>query len=153
MELDDQADSADIERRLAGWRPEADGLNPDAMLFAAGRATRQSSRYWPFASAIFAALAIGLGIWGFGEREGRLALIRNHDRRSTPIAAPPDQAPARADPANTPSPTGFWSMRRTFEEDPDRWMTARAPESPNAAVPPSGQAILTVRSDDSWLDQ
>jgi len=29
----------DLERRLSAWRPAAEGLDPDAVLFAAGRAS------------------------------------------------------------------------------------------------------------------
>ncbi len=43
-------DLSEFERLLAGWQPSSDGLNADAMLFAAGQAAARrgrSQRIWP----------------------------------------------------------------------------------------------------------
>ncbi len=39
-------DLKELEQRLATWSPAKDGLDPDAMLFAAGRASARHGKTW-----------------------------------------------------------------------------------------------------------
>ena len=59
-------DLSEIERRLSVWRPNAEGLNRDAMLYAAGLAAGKAERgrlLWPalcgFLAVFAAASALG----------------------------------------------------------------------------------------------
>ena len=64
-------DLSDFERHLAGWQPASDGLNADAMLFAAGQAAGRRGRsqlLWPMLCALLTVQAAGLGVWGLSER-------------------------------------------------------------------------------------
>src|SRR5437868_1881156 len=88
-------DLTDLERRLADWRPDAAGLDPDALLFAAGRASIRPSptRFvWPAIAGCMAVVALGMGGWAVKERTGRLELAALM-QKSTPVAPAPVTAP------------------------------------------------------------
>lgn len=111
----------DLERRLAGWRPAADGLDADAMLFAAGRASirRGSSRFvWP---AIAAALALALGISETvrttERRDHEVALARLTDASRSPTVSAPWEA----------SSPNYLIVRRAMEDNPDGMTGASRP--------------------------
>jgi hypothetical protein len=127
-------DLTDLERRLAGWRPDAAGLDPDAMLFAAGRASVRSSptRFvWPAIAACMTVVALGLGGWAAKERSGRLELARLVQK---PTPTVPTPAP---EPSPEPPPTGsYFAMSRLVRQDPDAFL-ARASAEPGAPVAPS----------------
>jgi hypothetical protein len=96
---------SDVERRLAAWEPARAGLDPDAMLFAAGRAAARPgpARFvWPaLAGAMTLAaivLAVGLGL----ERSQRLSLTEQ--LRHAPAALSPTTAPPAS---SLPAPTEF----------------------------------------------
>src|SRR5262245_45186807 len=94
-------DLNELERRLAAWRPAADGLDPDSVLFAAGRASVRPSpaRFaWPALAAGFACVAAVLGAALASERSERMTLALLLEQR-TPTAAsgsPAEPQPAEA---------------------------------------------------------
>jgi hypothetical protein len=110
------SDLNDVERRLAGWRPAGEGLDADAMLFAAGRASVQRSplRFaWP---AIAAGLLFVVGLLGnrlAGERDLNRDLIAQLQvaKSSVLVAAPTLNL----------SDSSYLSARRALERDPDGW--------------------------------
>ena len=72
-------DLSDFERRLASLSPGEQGLNPDAMLYAAGQAAARArvTRFvWPVVAAGLAVLAIGLGYQLRLERDARRSAVR-----------------------------------------------------------------------------
>ena len=57
-------DLSEFERHLAGWQPSSDGLDADAMLFAAGQAAGRRGRsqlLWPVLCALVTVQAAGAG--------------------------------------------------------------------------------------------
>ncbi len=93
-----------LERALAELRPTAGGLDPDAMLFAAGRASAKRNLAWPAATTAFAALSVCLGVALVAERTQREAV---EARWRVPL-------PAAVEPS--PEPTaGTFAFRRDFD--------------------------------------
>src|SRR5262245_47384732 len=129
-------DLTDLERRLAGWRPDAAGLNPDAMLFAAGRASVRPSptRFvWPTIAACMTVVAMGLGSWAAKERTGRLELARLM-QQPTPVVPAPTTVPETSP---VPPPAGsYFAMSRLVRQDPDKFL-AREPADTGPPVKPS----------------
>jgi hypothetical protein len=117
-------DLNELERRLSAWEPAPEGLDADAMLFAAGRASARR-RLWPALTALTAAVAVALGAWGSAERAGRLALARQLGER--PAAAPgadplaPLAAPAEPPTAEEPGPYSLQAAYRALERGLDAW--------------------------------
>ena len=106
---------SEFERRLSGWRPASDGLDADAMLFAAGRASvRSPARFaWP---AIAACLALVVGLLG-----NRLVNERAENRQLL-AQLQPNEAPARVVKRSLSLPeTSLFAARRALERDPDGW--------------------------------
>ncbi len=142
-------DLSAVEQRLTGWRPGADGLDADAMLFAAGLAAgrRGSGRLLaPVLCGVLAALAAGLGAWGLSERAERRALADRLRSAPTPGAAPaPAVVDVPAPPRESPS-AGYLSLRRRMEQDPGGWLDRPPPPGRKAPEPPPpAPPILTVR--------
>jgi hypothetical protein len=146
----DQDDLSDIERRLACWRPTADFLDTDAMLFAAGLAAgRQSrSRLWPTLCALLIVPMAALGAWAISERSERLTLsheLASHRRLAgaSSYASNTRQAPLEY----LPSPNDYFHLRRRVEEDARNSLasvTFTRPEavgqqSPSSAILRAGQ--------------
>jgi hypothetical protein len=67
-----------FEARLANWKPAPEGLDPEAMLFAAGRASvRTRARFaWPIVSGCLALTVMALSARLSAERSERQALVR-----------------------------------------------------------------------------
>lgn len=108
------SDLTDLERRLSGWQPSRSGLDADAMLFAAGRASVRpgAARWaWPAVAACLAFTAAWLGAEVHRERIENQALLA----RLEPSAAP---APAHDQPLSLP-PSSMLLMRRDLELNPD----------------------------------
>jgi len=124
-------DLTGLERRLTDWRPDAAGLDPDAMLFAAGRASVRPSPtrfFWPAIAACMTVVAMGLGGWAAKERTGRLELVRSMQR---PTPSAPTSAP---EPSPEPPPVGsYFAMSRLVRQDPDAFL-ARAPVEPESPI-------------------
>jgi hypothetical protein len=102
----------DLERRLAHWLPAQQGLDIDAMLFAAGRASvrRSPTRFvWP---AIAACLAIAVGILGqriSTERIENQVLLARLNQIEAPSAVVMQPL----------SDSSYLAVRRAWERDPD----------------------------------
>jgi hypothetical protein len=110
-------DLNEVERRLSAWQPSAAGISPDAMLFAAGRASARGGKAWlawPVVSGCLALTTVALGVWLAAERSERLALLRALERR------PPEPAPAAVEtPASEPpAPDSYLTLRRQWEQHP-----------------------------------
>jgi hypothetical protein len=129
-------DLTDLESRLARWRPDAAGLDPDAMLFAAGRASVRPSPtrlIWPTVAACATVVALGTSGWAAKERTGRLQLARLM-QQPTPVIAAPTIAP---EPSPDPPPAGsYFAMSPLGRQDPDAFL-ARTPVDVGAPVEPS----------------
>jgi hypothetical protein len=153
----DKDELKDCERRLASWRPAEQGLDADAMLFAAGLAAGRQGRgrlLWPAVCLLLAVQAVGLAAWGLRERAERRALanvLRQPSPTSNvPQTAPQDRVPP---PSYTPSPGDYVSVRRLIEQDPNRWLASLAsidPQSPGA--PPPEPFILRSHPREGLLD-
>jgi hypothetical protein len=151
-------DLNDLERRLSGWRPGAEGLAADAMLFAAGLAAGSSKRgrLWETAlCGVLAALAVGLGAWGLTERAERLALAgRVREPAPSPSVSPPNTVVAPQQPSYTPMPEDYFSLRRQLEQDPNAWLALAQPVGPQApGPPPPAPAILRAGQLDVLLNR
>jgi len=150
-------DLSAVERRLAGWRPRAEGLDADAMLFAAGLAAGR--RGWgrllvPALCGLLAALATGLGAWGLSERAEREAMAsRLRQHAPTPGAPPATAVALLPEPSYTPSPDDYFHLRQRVLQDPGRWLAFSEPAGPPApGPPPPGPAILRAGQRDGLLD-
>ena len=122
-------DMNNLEQRLASWLPAAEGLNTDAMLYAAGRAAGQRGRIvWPALCIVLFAQVIGFGMWGLSERAERRALADRLDGLSPTPAHPPETAVAEL-PAQSyvPSPNDYLQLRKRAEQDPDGWLAMSIP--------------------------
>lgn len=104
-------DLTDLERRLTGWRPNPAGLNPDAMLFAAGRAAARPWRAWLALAPCLAALAVAVAAWA-SERAERVALAEQlRQRAPAPALVPPDEPPD----SDVPEPRGTTLMPLSWQ--------------------------------------
>jgi hypothetical protein len=148
-------DLNNVEQRLAGWLPAADGLSADALLYAAGLAAGRRGRFvWPALCVVLLAQAVGLGTWGFSERAERRALASRLDERAPEPGRSPETAivdlPA---PAYTPSPNDYLQLRLRAEQDPDGWLAVSYPRSQQAIGPPPPEpAILRGGQRDGFPD-
>jgi hypothetical protein len=143
-----------VERRLAGWQPAGDGLDPDAMLFAAGRASARAGagRFaWPAVAACLAGVTAVLGVWLAAERAERLALAEQL-RRQAPAPPPPapESAPPESSPAEQPAPTAYLTIRQRLDKGLDPWPETALPK----VGPPPGPAspVLKAWRPDGLLD-
>ncbi len=109
----------ELERRLADWKPAPDGLNVDAMLFAAGRASARNGKArlaWPVVSGGLALLTVFLGVRLAGERAGRLALLQELHLRLADIPSVTPIAPTAS--PETPEANAYLVLRREWEQRP-----------------------------------
>lgn len=119
-----------LERRLSAWQPESEGLDADAVMFAAGRASvrRGPARFaWPALTALLTVLTVILSLKLASERNERLALVRRlHEGSAAPSVHPSplpaaNKAPAESsDPEELP-PDSYLASRRALEEGLDAW--------------------------------
>ena len=140
-------DLSALERRLSGWRPDAQGLDADAMLFAAGHAAGRHGAgrvFGPALCGLLAALAVGLGVWGLSERAARQALAgRGLEHARAPGAAP--AADTVAPDSSAPlAPNAYWSLRRQADQDLVHGSATPQPEGPAPPEPPPAPTILTA---------
>jgi hypothetical protein len=144
---------SELERRLAACPPSSDGLNADAMLFAAGRAAARSgpARFlWPGLTACLAVLAIVLGLWVAVERAERLSLAeRLRQPPPAPSALPNQSEPATAD---EPAPDSVLAARRALEQGLDAWPPAPVRRADPPGPPPPDAPILRVGLPDNLPD-
>ena len=126
-------DLNELEQRLAAWRPATTGLAPEAMLFAAGRASargRKAWLAWPVISGCLALTAVVLGVWVAVERSERRALLQTlNQRRSAPAPTIPP-VPEKFRPIKPPAPDSYLSLRRQWEQLAGDWTFAPAGSGP-----------------------
>jgi hypothetical protein len=135
---------SELERRLAACGPATAGLDADAMLFAAGRASVRPGRMrfiWPSVSAGLAVLAAALGVWLAAERSERL-LLAEHLRRPAPAPSLPS-APPQPHTADEPAPNSLLSAHRALEKGLDAWPPLATPDLP-PGPPPADPPVLRV---------
>jgi hypothetical protein len=140
-------DLTDLEQRLAACAPSTAGLDADAMLFAAGRASARTRVFWPLLSAGLATLTVALGVWLANERSTSRELAEN--LRQTP---PPASIGAPAfDPTSSSETAPLLAMHRALEEGRDPW-----PPQSVIVVEPGASPLspaLGAHSLDRLLDQ
>ncbi len=151
-------DLNDLERRLSSWQPAADGLDPDAVLFAAGRASAQPGSVrllWPALTGLLSVLCVVLGFWLAAERSERQTLARQlREHPSVPVneptAAPAaDVAPAESD---EPAPDSYFVSHRALEQGLDAWPLPPIVHKGSNAVAPASSAIFRVGRRDLLLE-
>jgi hypothetical protein len=114
----------DLERRLSGWVPARAGLDADAMLFAAGRASarRGASRFvWPALTGLLCVAVAVLGVWLAVERGERLALAQQLAQQ---VPAPLPSAPAvPIEPVSNDAamPDSYFRSRQALQHGLDAW--------------------------------
>jgi hypothetical protein len=124
-------DLSSLERRLAACEPAVAGLDADAMLFAAGRASIRpgSARFvWPGLTGAATALAVVFGFWLAAERAERLTLaeqLRQLSSTSVPTLSPlPAGGPGGpSEPPTTEQrpPNSLLAARQALEQGLDAW--------------------------------
>jgi hypothetical protein len=126
-------DLSRFEKRLAGWHPTAAGLDADALLFAAGRASARPPRgrlVWPLLACALALVSLGLGGWLAVERGERLALAESLHRQNS--ATVPDAVANLPTNGDEVSPPGYLVVRNIVtQEGLDAW-----PKPPQTIGPP-----------------
>jgi hypothetical protein len=152
-------DLNDLERRLLSCKPAADGLDAEAMLFAAGRAvaTRATPGFvWPVLACCMTALSAVLGIWLQSERDEKHMLAQRLSQQS-PMQTPAIAAPVVAfpiEPVSEESPDSVHAARRALESGSAEDWVPRATPRGNALNPPSENLhVLQVGQRDTFLDQ
>ena len=132
-----------VEARLASWKPAPEGLDPEAMLFAAGRASAHAGKFrfvWPIACGCLALAVVALGARLSAERSERLVLLGEIQQRS-PEAAPVSTSVLDVQPPASLGADSYLVLRREWERQSGEW-TARpvdpieAPNGPGATEPP-----------------
>jgi hypothetical protein len=111
-------DLSDLERRLAAVPPASAGLNADAMLFAAGRAStrRGLARFlWPALSVALAVAVVVLVVSLQSERQQRQAIARQLQQAQPAVV--PSAKPNPASPEYQRSP--LLEVHRALEQDKD----------------------------------
>jgi hypothetical protein len=151
-------DLSEIERRLSVWRPNAEGLNRDAMLYAAGLAAGKGGHgrlLWPALCSLLAVCAAVLGAWGLNERaECQFLIGRLHEPTSSAPASPTNALAAAPHSAFVASPDGYLNLRRQLEQDPGRWLASREFKGPTAIGPaPPEPAILRASQFEALFNQ
>lgn len=141
-------DLGDLERRLSAWQPAPEGLDADAMLFAAGRAAGRVRLVWPALTGFLAVLTLAFGVWAMTERAERLALDR-HLREPSP--APPAPVSSPAVPSEPLTADDWLTARRALEEGLEAW-PPQAIETSVSPGPLSTVPVLMVGQRDALLD-
>jgi hypothetical protein len=146
--LSNTDDLNELERRLANWTPMQEGLNTDAMLFAAGRASARGSKTrlaWPMVSGGLAVVIVFLGIRLSAERTERLALLQELDVRLADIPRAADNA-APAPLSEPGARNAYIVLLREWERRPGEW-----PMNSGVQVEePNGTALPEVNILRAW---
>jgi hypothetical protein len=145
----------ELERRLAAWQPAVAGLDADALLFAAGRASARPGAVrfvWPALAACASLLAIALGIWLVDERAERMALARqlrqqSHMLANTPAqSSPSDPTPAQVE--EEPPQDSYLAGHRALDKGLEAWpMSAVIRPDPLGPIPPHSSVFRAGRLD------
>jgi hypothetical protein len=113
-----------LEQRLAAWRPATTGLAPEAMLFAAGRASARGGKTWPawpILSGCLALVGVVLGVWLAVERSERRALLQALEQRPPAFAPGKVPIPEKTRRTRPPASDSYLSLRRQWEQVPGDW--------------------------------
>jgi hypothetical protein len=154
-------DMNELERRLSAWQPNRAGIDADAVLFAAGRASVRSgpARFaWPALTTVLAALAVVLGLCLANERSERLALAhRLRERPPAPAVNPSPRAainiaPAEAPAPDEPSPDSYLASRRALEMGLDAWPSRAVARSGPANPSLANAPVLSLGQREALLD-
>jgi hypothetical protein len=150
-----------LERRLSAWQPNSEGLDADAVLFAAGRASVRPgpARFArPALDALVTMLVVVLGLCLVEERNERLALIRLlHERPSAPAVHPSpspvaDIAPTEPTHSDELPPDSYMASRPALEKGLDAWPSRIVAQggttNPSFREPP----VLRLGQRDALLD-
>jgi hypothetical protein len=148
-----------LERRLSTWAPSAEGLDADALLFAAGRASARPGplRYvWPALTAGLTGLSIVLALELVVEHSERLSLARQLRQQSPAPAAAPSPL-SDNDSAESPNdqevaPDSYFASHRALEKGLDAWPLQAIVHGGSSAVAPSRSAIFRAGRRDLLLD-
>jgi hypothetical protein len=149
-------DLRSLERRLSGWQPASAGLDADAMLFAAGRASAQPgpARFvWPALTGVLSVLVVTLAAWLVVERNERLSL-KQQLLRQIPASAPSLPAPAvPAEPVSDDAlmPDSYLSSRRALDQGLDAWPRQQRGQAGSVPVP-ANNPVYQVGHRDMLLD-
>jgi hypothetical protein len=143
-------DLSDLEKRLGRLQPSADGLDAEAMLFAAGRASAHDWRIWAGAAGLIALLAFGLGVALQVERTERKALVQQLAQRQQSLEPPGlDGPPSPVE----PGPEGYLRLRDlVVEKGIEAWPAERSERANLEPHLPESQ-ILQVGSWDRLIEQ
>jgi hypothetical protein len=149
-------DLSELERRLSAWQPSSEGLDADAMLFAAGRAAGPPHRVrfvWPALTGFLAVLALAFGVWATTERAERLALDQRLRQLSAAPSEPVSSPSVPDDPPRTDEPTAdaWLTARRALEDGLEAW-PPRPIDTPATADPIITVPVLMVGQRDALLD-
>jgi len=149
----DQDDLSNVEHRLSEWRPKAEGLNAEAMLFAAGRASgqRPPSRLWMALCGVLIVQVVGLGAWGISERSERLALSSQlADRALSTVETRQAKQDGSSRRSYVPAPDDYLHQRKRMEQDAGYYVAAASP----GRIPGLGQKVppAAILSAGQWSD-
>jgi hypothetical protein len=151
-------DLSELERRLSAWKPADDGLDADALLFDAGRASMRPTAVrfvWPALTGLLTALTVVLGLWLAVERSERLALARRLAELppaptvNTPL---PPTAPQESAGPEEPSPDSYLAGRRALEQGLDAWPVRAVVRHGPPTSPGRNPPILHLGQRDALLD-
>jgi hypothetical protein len=96
-------------KRLSELKPDGSGLDRDALLFAAGRASARTNRRWLAAAGVLAAtqaITLAVVLW-----PRPLVPLADPIKNDPPIVATDPPAPAPTEPEDAPSP---WALRNAI---------------------------------------
>jgi hypothetical protein len=130
---------------LRGLAPRAGGLDRDALMFRAGRASAPRRWAWPLATAASAAAALALGVlmWARPEPAPRVVERVVYLPAESPPRAPDQPAPS---PGDAGTGTGSWSSYLQMLPRVARWGfdgLPPLPESPpDRDAPPTPDALF-----------
>jgi len=143
------------------WRPDTEGLNRDAVLFAAGLAAAKGQRgrlFWPAVSTAFAMAVVALGVWALNEHRdcqlllGELQIL--HEREPFSSSLSTNALAAAHQTAATVSPNSYFSLRKQLEKNPSQWLASQAPIGPAPlGTGPPEPSILRASQYEALLSQ
>jgi hypothetical protein len=140
----------EFERRMARLEPNGAGLNPDTMLFAAGKAAgRRGQRWWAGLTGLLALVAVGVGLWGWSERRERFRVVAGVIERPSVPASPALDSSGDSSPAA--GPDGYFHLRRQAEQDPNTWLSSWRRDKTDGPVVPQ-PVILRSGQRDALID-
>jgi hypothetical protein len=126
-----------VAGKLARFTPSSAGIDRDAILFAAGRASAPRARAWKLAAAALALTqAATLGVWFAGPR---------HDR---PPVASVEQRPEVSEPSRSaePAPSG------SYGDLVRRWERGELPPPAPVEDPESAHPTLSIGAGRDMFD-